>query len=46
MKPNETDTPKTGDMTNIGIVALMFTMSTLGIAILAVLKKKRTLSNK
>ena len=22
MKPNETDTPKTGDMTNIGIVAL------------------------
>ena len=46
-KPNnDKDSPETGDQTNIGLFTILLTMSGLGIAVLAVSKKKKALENK
>lgn len=46
-KPNnDKDSPETGDQTNIGLFTILVTMSGLGIAVLAVLKKKKALEHK
>ena len=51
-KPNtdkqnsDKSSPKTGDQTNIGLSNILLTMSGLGIAVLAVLKKKQALDHK
>ncbi len=39
-------TPETGDQTNLGLFTSLLTVSALGIAVLAVLKKKKALENK
>lgn len=38
-------TPKTGDQTNLGLFAVLLSMSAFGIAVLTVLKKKKALGN-
>ena len=41
-----TDNPKTGDQTNLGLYTSLFVVSLLGIAVLAILKKKKVLESK
>lgn len=41
-----TDNPKTGDQTNVGLYTSLFAVSILGIAVLAILKKKKVLESK
>lgn len=41
-----TDNPKTGDQTNVGLYTSLFAVSMLGIAVLAILKKKKALDSK
>ena len=41
-----TDTPRTGDQTNVGLYTLMFAVSILCIAVLVVLKKNKALEHK
>ncbi len=43
---NDTGSPETGDQTDVDLFALIVVMSALGIAVLAVLKKKKALQGK
>ena len=45
-KINNTGNPKTGDQTNVGLFTSLLVISALGIAILAVFKKKKALEHK
>lgn len=45
-KINNTDNPKTGDHTNVGLFTSLLAISALGIAILAVFKKRKALEHK
>ncbi|WP_270431550.1 immunoglobulin-like domain-containing protein [Anaerostipes hominis (ex Lee et al. 2021)] len=45
-KPENTESVETGDKTNLGLYTSLFVMSGLGIAIIAVLKKKKVLENR
>lgn len=43
---NDKGIPETGDQTNVGLFTSLFSVNGLGIAVLAVLKKKKVLENK
>ncbi|MFR2529489.1 MAG: immunoglobulin-like domain-containing protein, partial [Clostridium paraputrificum] len=45
-KTNRTGNPKTGDQTNVGLFTSLSAISLLGIAVLAVFKKKKALEHK
>lgn len=46
-KPNsDKGSPETGDQTNVGLFTALLSMSALGIAVLAILKKKKALEHK